>query len=454
MIEFELNELATLAGGELTGGNLSVKRVSTDSRDCKEALFVALKGGRFDAHDFIESALKNGAAALGVSRDVKAQVPVLKVADTLRLLGLCGKAVRQKSSAKIISLTGSCGKTTVKELTCGIMSQCGKTVATAGNFNNDVGVPLTLMRLEKDTEFAVIEQGASHPQDISRTCEFVQADTALINNAGSAHIEGFGSLEGVYLGKSEILQDVLSRGGKGAVPADSPWTERWKRDFAGAFEEGRLVTFGTAEDAYVRVSDINAHSDGVSCKIAALDQSFEITLPLLGVHNAMNAAAACALSLISGAPFGALKPGLLSYKPVKGRLCAHDLQGLTLIDDAYNASFDSVIAAIDVLKGARGTRVLIFGDMGELGGEALELHRRVGDYARGKIDRLWCLGSLTAQSVEAFGNGARLFESREALTDEVAKLVASGYASFLVKGSHAMHMDLVNEAIRGLGEKK
>lgn len=453
MIEFDLSELAVLSGGSLTGGNMKISRVSTDSRDCRGALFVALKGERFDAHDFIESALKNGAAALGVSREVRADVPVLRCGDTLRLLGLCGQAVRRKSRAKVISLTGSCGKTTVKELTCGIMSQCGRTVATAGNFNNDVGVPLTLMRLEQDTEFAVIEQGASHPHDISRTCEFVQADTALINNAGSAHIEGFGSLEGVYLGKSEILHDVLSRGGTGAVPADSSWTPRWKQDFAKAFAEGRLVTFGTGDDAYVRVSDISAHSDGVSCKIAALGQSFEITLPLLGAHNAMNAAAACALSLISGAPFEALKPGLLSYRPVKGRLCAHELNGITLIDDAYNASFDSVIAAIEVLSHTRGCRVLIFGDMGELGNEAESLHCRVGEYARGRVDRLWCLGKLTAESVAAFGENARLFENREALMNEVSKLVASGYASFLVKGSHAMHMDLVNEAIRGLGEK-
>lgn len=452
MIEFNLKELATLSGGRLFGGELKISSVSTDSRNCRGALFIALKGERFDAHNFIESALKNGAVALGISKDIQASVPILQVEDTLRLLGQCGQLVRMHSQSRVISLTGSCGKTTVKELTAGIMSQCGQTIATQGNFNNDVGVPLTLMRIEPTTQYAVIEQGASHPHDISRTCEFVKADTALINNAGSAHIEGFGSLEGVYLGKSEILDDVLSRGGMGAIPADSPWFSRWKSDYQEAFSQGRLVTFGRYQDAYVRVFDIVTHSDGVSCKIAAQDQSFEVILPLLGEHNAMNAAAACALALISGAPFAALKPGLLSYRPVKGRLCAHEYPKLTLIDDAYNASFDSVIAAIDVLSHTRGCRVLVFGDMGELGSEALALHRRVGEYARDRIDRLWCLGSLSLESVRAFGGNARHFESREALIEAVKTLVTAGYASFLVKGSHAMHMDLVNEAIRGLGE--
>lgn len=462
MIPFKLRELCASAKGSLSGDDLTVNAVATDSRKTAGALFIALKGERFDGHDFLDKAIAGGAVALGVSREPdksildlcsQRHISVLRCADTLRLLGLSGKIVRDKSRAHVVSLTGSCGKTTVKELTALILSKKGRTLATAGNFNNDIGVPLTLLNLEQDTEFAVIEQGASHPQDIARTCEFVGSEVALINNAGSAHIEGFGSLRGVYLGKSEILQDVFSRGGIGIVPSDSNWIDDWKSDFNSQLREGRLLTFGSSEDDFVTVSGIKTTLDGVSCKIKAQGYEFSVTLPLLGAHNAMNAAAACALALKAGADVSMLKDGLLSYKPMAGRLCVKKFSGFTLIDDAYNASFNSVIAALDVLSQCEGRRVFIFGDMGELGSEAVSLHEKVGVHARHCVDELWCLGSLSEHTCKAFGAGAVHFASHEELIKVALDLASSSsYASFLVKGSHAMHMDLVNNALIKSGE--
>ena len=456
MIDFSLGELKELCKGTLVGKDLTVKAVSTDSRNCRGALFVALHGERFDAHDFVNNAVSNGAVAVAVSRDVGSlSVPLLRCQDTLRLLGFCGLCVRKKSRAKVVSLTGSCGKTTVKELTAGILRLCGNTVSTRGNFNNDVGVPLTLLELNKDTQYAVIEQGASHLHDISRTCKFVCADVALINNAGSAHIEGFGSKKGVYLGKSEILQDVFSRGGVGIVPSDSEWFECWKSDFSEAYSQGRLLTFGTHKDDFVRLVKVKTSEEGISFSLNAAGECFETALPLLGVHNAMNAAAACALSLCAGAKSACLKQGLEKYRPMQGRLCVRRFGSFTLIDDAYNASFNAVLAAADVLSGCHGHRVMILGDMGELGSEASHLHSKAGEYAKGRADELWCLGELTKQSCAAFGKGAKHFESQEALIKAACELAKSElHACFLVKGSHAMHMDLVNQALVKLGEKQ
>ncbi len=449
MIEFKLSELAEIAGACLQGADLGIKKVSTDSRDCKGALFIALKGERFDAHDFIGKAVENGAAAVGVSRDISlpAGVSVIKCADTLRLLGLAGLLVRQKCPAKVVSLTGSCGKTTVKELTAAILSEVGKTQCTKGNFNNDVGVPLTLLSLEKDTQYAVIEQGASHLKDIGRTCEFVRSQAALINNVGGAHIEGFGSYEGVYKGKSEILDDVLSRGGIGILPRDSQWFESWQRDYEKAFTEGKIMTFGSHPDSDVRFSGVSESADGVSFTISYKDKSFAASLNMLGAHNASNAAAACALSLAAGAPFDALKTGLSKAKTLKGRLTVTDYKNFTLIDDAYNASFNAVIAALDTLKLQQGRRVMIFGDMGELGSAAEELHRGVGEHARDCVDEILCEGQLTKFTAQAAGARGMHFESRAALISHLEELINKERCCFLIKGSHAMRMDEIGQAL-------
>lgn len=447
MIDFDLSEAAELSGGTLTGKDVRISRVSTDSRDCRGALFIALRGEKFDGHDFTGQAEQNGAVALGVSRPCGGTLPRITCPDTLRLLGLCGLICRRCSRAKVLSLTGSCGKTTVKEFCASILARCGRTVATAGNFNNDVGVPLTLLCLERDTEFAVIEQGASHPGDIRRTCEFVQADVALINNAGTAHLSGFGSLEGVYLGKSEILDDVLSRGGMGIVPRESPWYERWQHDYASYFKAGKLFSFGRGPECLVSCGGEHMEEGKLCFELKIPEASFKVRLALPGLHNALNAAAACSLCILAGAPAEALRQGLESAAAIKGRLNFRDLGRLVLIDDTYNASFDAVTAALDLLKAQDGYKIMILGDMGELGADEQRLHAQVGEHARSCVDELLALGPLSVFSCTAAGSCAHHFDSAGELIKYATSLAAGRRCVFLVKGSHAMHMEKIGRAL-------
>lgn len=523
MIPFSLNELAAAAGGRVVCGShcsvdpasAAIAQVSTDSRKVDaHTLFIPLKGERFDGHDFIVGALEKGACAIASSRSIeelKAAVgpalekcAVIECEDTLRLLGLSGQLVRRRCHAVTGAITGSCGKTTVKEMTASIMAQRGKTLFTEGNFNNDVGVPLTLLRLDDSYDYAVIEQGASHLCDIARTAEFVEADYALITNAGDAHIEGFGSAEGVFKGKSEILDRLYSMHkpegdagagavvgagagadcaagsacscssstagdrvkGIGIVPHDSKWIENWKSRYAQAFDCGRLLTFGEHEDATMRVTDIvcKTVTEG-GCEHSELcfhlhcsDKRFacdgDLSIKALGRHNAINAAGAALLALVMGARAEDIAPGIAASENIGGRLTPIFYDGgLTLIDDAYNASFNAVIAAVDTLNGFNGRRIMIFGDMGELGAAATDLHTRVGAHAKGRIDSMLCVGPLTSHTVEAMGEGASHFDSHEQLFEKLAGMMAQARSdgqsvTCLVKGSHAMHMDKVTAFIR------
>ena len=457
MISFYLSELAKKAQGNLNGKDVKIQAVTTDSRVCPEdSLFIALKGEKYDAHDFIDKAIANGATALGVEKDIDCEIPFIKCNDTLRLLGLAGLCVREKCPAKIGAVTGSCGKTTVKEMAFSILSKAGKALCTNGNFNNDVGVPLTLLRLDENLDFAVIEQGASHLQDIKRTCEFVKADAAVITNVGEAHIEGFGSAYGVYKGKSEILDDVLARGGIGVVPSCSQWIDNWKQDYKDAFNAGKIRTFGFNDDDFVKVSNVISSSTGVSFNLTYAAETICVKLDLIGEHNAQNAAAAASLCLSLGVDFSCIKPGLESVAAVKGRLHAQKFENFTLIDDAYNASFNAVLSSIDTLKSFDGYKVLIFGDMGELGDEAINLHEKVGLYAKDKIDLLLCVGPLSTMSVEKAGTKAMHFINHKDLVNFVKEEVLKQHkdAVILVKGSHAMHMELITNPLIDLGTGK
>lgn len=457
MIPFYLSELAKKAGAVLSGDDVQVKSVTTDSRNCpKGSLFIALKGEKFDAHDFLDKAVASGAAALGIRDGADFAVPYVKCSDTLRLLGLSGLLVREKCKAKIGAVTGSCGKTTVKEMAYSILNQGFNAMCTDGNFNNDVGVPLTLLRLDDKLDYAIIEQGASHKDDIKRTSEFVQADAAVITNVGKAHIEGFGSARGVYEGKSEILDAVLARGGIGIVPSCSEWIDEWKKDYKEAFLQGRMLTFGFNDDDFVKVSKVESTNREVSFTLTAQGQSAQIKLNLLGKHNAQNAAAAAALCLSLGCDFKYIKPGLENTSSVKGRLQVKKFRDFTLIDDAYNASFNAVLSGIDSLSSFAGFKVMVFGDMGELGDEAVSLHEKVGLYAQNKINLLLCLGPLSRRSVEKAGSFARHFDSHEALFSFLKNEVLKQHddAVILVKGSHAMHMDLITQKLIELSESK
>ncbi len=497
MIPFTLRELAALAPelkimpGAQGAGSL-VQQVLTDSRlDCKGALFIALQGERFDGHTFVEQAAAQGAAQLGVSaaffkarseqcKALQGQgISLIVAEDTQRLLGLCALCVRMKSQARVCALSGSCGKTTVKEMTAAILANKGKVLATCGNFNNDVGVPLTLLNLEPDTAFAVIEQGASHRGDLQRTCEFVRAQSALINNVGKAHIEGFGSAEGVYLGKRELIEDVLASGGTGIVPGAGPWSERFLSDFVTEREQGRLLTFGPADAEQarrlhlldpqdptvvpardyaarastfaVRVNQIESGPQGLSFVLEGREgQRALISLNQLGAHNALNAAAAATLALSAGADFADIAPGLARCRSLQGRLCLQQSGPVTLIDDAYNASFNAVVAGIEVLSGFKDCcRVLVLGDMGELGSESEALHRACGESACGKVDAMLSIGPLCRYADAAFNGFKAHCADHEELCARLLELIelkaaAGQRCCVLVKGSHAMQMGRVS----------
>ena len=444
--------------------DMQISRVSTDSRaELEGALFIALKGENFDGHDFVEAAADKGAIAVGVSTDwyashpevvkrlLERKVMVITCADTLRLLGLTALAVRNEFQGKVAALSGSCGKTTVKEMCAAILKQCGNVLYTQGNFNNDVGVPLTLLRLESCHDFAVIEQGASHLHDLERTCEFVLSDAALITNVGQAHIEGFGSAEGVYRGKSELLTDAFARGKVGIVPSDSPWYERWCTDFAKEKAQGRLLSFGSHDFDFVKVSHVAQSPQGGICfTLTHAGQSLDFELAMLGLHNACNAAAAAALALSVGADFAAVGRGLSACRNMQGRLQLIQRGNLALIDDAYNASFDAVIAGIRTLASFKDSfKVLVFGDMGELGEAKENLHRKVGEAAASEVDAMYCIGPLSELSSSAFA-GSRHFAAHADLNAALAELIDAKLAEgqqvvVLVKGSHSMQMHQVND---------
>lgn len=485
MITFTLKELAQLARLE-TRSEQAIAAVSTNSKEIgPQCLFVPLKGERFDGHDFIAGAVAQGAVAYVSSRPDETEAGAIKVAcpNTLRLLGKCGQLVRRKSQALVCAITGSCGKTTVKEMTAAILSQCGPTLATQGNFNNDVGVPLTLLNLSAEHQYAVIEQGASHLLDIARTAEFVESDFALITNVGEAHIEGFGSREGVYQGKSELLTNLFARfpepngdgalplgRGIGIVPGDSPWWPQWQQDFAQQLKQGRLLSFGESESATMRVSAVEQEGDKLSftlsCTVPGLELNERITLNTLGRHNAINAAGAALLGRVMGASPAQIVAGLTASSNLTGRLTPHRFAcGLTVIDDAYNASFNAVLAALDTLKQCPGFRVMVFGDMGELGDAALQLHYQVGEAACARVDAFLALGPLSQEAIAAiaacdapakvitnFSHSASHEELIPRLSATIKAELEQGHeVTCLVKGSHAMHMEKVVAALLELG---
>ena len=478
-LQAHLPELRIFPGSSSAAAeNTAVCQVVTDSRaDCRGALFIALTGERFDGHRFLQTAASKGAAMLGVSSDwalahgsdiarFNAQgITVSAAPSTLDLLGYCALCVREQCDIPVASLSGSCGKTTVKEMTAAMLGQQGKVLYTQGNFNNDVGVPLTLLNLTADTDYAVIEQGASHLGDLARTCRFVKAQTAVLTNIGQAHIEGFGSEEGVYLGKSELIQDVLSRGGRAAVPGDGPWTFRFAVDFASYIKQGRLVFFsGSGADSEALLPGlplitsakvISSGPAGIRFNLTCHEQHMtqEVTLSMLGEHNAANAAAAAALALLTGAQVQSVYAGLKQCRSLAGRLNLKQLGAVTLIDDAYNASFNAVTAGLNTLGSFKDCcRIAVLGDMGELGSAAESLHAEVGTAAQGQADALFTLGPLTRATAESYGSSgfnchAGSHEKLAAMLEQfiAQKLRAGQRVCVLVKGSHAMQMQRVND---------
>lgn len=432
-----LSRLSADLGGCLRGLDAEIVGAAIDSRTIQPGeLFVALSGSRVDGHDYVRAASAAGAAAALVGRAVPGQLPQWIVPDAGQTLAALGCWVRQHCSAtRVVAVTGSNGKTTVKEMLAAILACSGETLATAGNYNNELGVPLTLCRLRQRHRYAVLELGASAPGEIRRLTQWTRPNVGVITNAGPAHLEGFGSVAGVARGKGELFEG-LADDGIAVINADDPFADLWRR-LAGP---RRCITYGLARQADVRAAaaasgQLELHWNG---------RTLPVRLRLPGRHNRLNALASAATALALEVPGPTIRAGLEAMRPVPGRLCWREgIGGAHILDDTYNANPASLAAAIRVLAESPGRRWLVLGDMGELGDTARRLHRRAGWLARvGGVERLFTIGELAAESAAGFGPGAERFDDRAVLVEVLSAELGPDVA-VLIKGSRSAAMDIV-----------
>lgn len=426
---------------QLQQGDVEFTRVNTDSRTLAEGeLFIALRGERFDAHDFINDAVAKKPCGLVVERffpDIK--LPQLVVSDSLLALGQIAALHRSLFLRPIIAITGSSGKTTVKTLLSGILAECGSTHATKGNFNNHIGVPLTLLQLEAHHQFAVIEMGASGPAEIEYLCSLAKPQITMINNVMAAHIQGFGSLQGVARAKGEIYA-ALPTTGTAVVNID----DRFAPDWLAALTNRRVIRVSFQNrDADCFAQDIEPSANSIEFSINLQGASTQVSVNAQGEHNVRNALMAAACASAVGANLQQIKQGLANFAPVAGRMSRHiGVNDAQIIDDSYNANPGSVRAAIDVLA-QKSQGILVLGDLAELGVEAPELHAELGEYARAKkIGNLFTVGTLSENASRAFGNAAQHFADQSSLVEHLKK-IANKDTTLLIKGSRSAAMDLV-----------
>lgn len=450
MKPLRLSEIARMAGGHLDGEDVMVDAIASDTRAMPEggrALFVALKGERFDGHDHVADAALHGARAALVSHAVVAEIPQVGVADTERALAAIAAALQSGRSGKVVAITGSNGKTSVKTMLLSILQSAGRAYANPGNRNNEIGLPLAVIDAPDDADFAIYEMGAGKPGDIAYLTTVVRPDVSLVNNIAPAHLERMGSLLGVADTKAAIY-DALPADGVAVINADDAFAPY----FAERAHGRRLIRFGIEASADIRARDIRVDAGGMRFVLIAPEGEAEVTLALPGRHNVRNALAAAALALGAGASFDAVVTGLEAARPVAGRLVRHVLgNGATLIDDSYNANPGSLNAAIDLLSTStqaegQGDAWLVLGDMRELGADAQALHAEAGRRAKAAgIARMYALGELSAHAAQAFGEGARTFDSHAALAEALQRDLAAGITApaILVKGSRGSAMDRV-----------
>ncbi|MXP66847.1 UDP-N-acetylmuramoyl-tripeptide--D-alanyl-D-alanine ligase [Pantoea sp. Nvir] len=450
MIPVSLKTLAEISGGDLYGSNLTLTHVTTDTRQVtQDSLFIALIGKHFDAHTFALDSIARGVKALLVNKYLPVSVPQVVVADTRIALGKLAAWVRQNSKARFIALTGSSGKTSVKEMTAAILRQCGETLYTSGNLNNDFGVPITLLRLTKEHQYAVIELGANHPGEISYITDLVRPESALVNNLAAAHLEGFGSLAGVAKEKGEIFKGLLADG-TAIFNTDSNDRLSWQK----YLHNKRVWSFSPqAADSDFTARDIAISTNSTYFTMHTPCGDIVVKLPLLGIHNVANALAAAALALSVDASLSDVQSGLQKLQAMPGRLFPIRLSKHQLIlDDSYNANLGSMIVAAQVLSNMPGYRVLVVGDMAELGEETEQCHRKVGLTVKAAgVDRVLSVGTCSAIISESSEVGEH-FDNKTALTKRLRKLLSEHRElTVLIKGSRSAAMEHVVQNLQEMG---
>lgn len=458
MTPMTLSRIAQAIGGRLVGDDRTVDALVTDTRRLDVAgapLFVALRGERFDGNDYVAQAAERGAAAALVSREVTVEIPQVVVADTERALAALAASVQRGRATKVVAVTGSNGKTSVKALVTAILEAAapGRAYSTPGNRNNEIGLPLAVLDAPDDALFAVYEMGAGKPGDIAYLTDIVRPDASLVNNIAPAHLERMGSLLGIADTKAAIY-DALPADGVAAINADDAFAPY----FAERAHGHRILRFALDADADLTARDIALDAEGSRFVLVSPEGEADIALAMPGRHNVLNALAAAALAMGVGIDLPAIAAGLNAARPVGGRLNVHRLPGgAVLIDDSYNANPGSLQAAIDTLAAAGGERWLVIGDMRELGADTAALHAGVGRRAKASgVSRLYALGPLSAGAAEAFGEGGRVFEDHAALAAALhADIAAAANAPrVLVKGSRGSAMDrIVNDLLAGGGDR-
>ncbi|HHE9403608.1 UDP-N-acetylmuramoyl-tripeptide--D-alanyl-D-alanine ligase [Haemophilus sp. HN_Hi02] len=445
MIKLSTVQLAQILQAKLIGDeNVQVEEINTDTRkSVSNSLFFALKGEKFDAHQYLDQAVSQGALALVVQQENSSiLVPQLVVKDTRIALGELAKWLREKINPRTVAMTGSSGKTTVKEMTASILQHTAASseavLFTNGNFNNDIGVPLTLLRLTEKHRFAVIELGANHQNEINYTTKLVQPNAALINNIAPAHLEGFGSLAGVVQAKGEIYRG-LTKNGVAIINAEHNHLAIWQKEIS-----NHAIQYFNGKDYSVK--NVQGNEQGSTFTLVSPQGEIDISLPYLGEHNVKNALAATALAMNVGATLADVKAGLEQRSQVKGRLFPIQVTpNLLLLDDTYNANKDSLCAAIDVLKSYDAFRILCVADMKELGENSLAIHREVGQYVKSSnLDLVCSYGNESAVISEAVLG--KHFTDKTEMVDFLVPLIENQLQQnnkvvVLGKGSRSMKME-------------
>jgi UDP-N-acetylmuramoyl-tripeptide--D-alanyl-D-alanine ligase len=447
-----LSDAAKLAGGELVGEDRPYGAVSTDSRTLSPgALFVALRGPNFDGSAFVAAAAARGAIGALVERTASSALSQVVVPDALRALQALAKAWRAQFTLPVVAVAGSNGKTTAKEMTAAILARMGLCMATHGNLNNHIGVPVTLMRLEASHRTAVIEMGANRIGDVAELMSVAQPTVGLITNAGAEHLEGFGNLDGVAKGEGETVS-CLNPDSVAVINADDAYAAYWR----GIASAKRIITFGVHAAA-----DFSARNVIQAIERGEFATRFTLVCPLGeraimlkagGAHNIGNALAAAAAASAAGASLEEIALGLADFRAVSGRLqLKPGTRDSWLIDDSYNANPSSVRAGLEVLRSLPGVTWMVLGDMAELGESSQDSHAHIGSYARDcGIKRLFAVGALSSRAVETFGSGGEWFPDVESLIRRLQTELSPG-VTVLIKGSRVNRLERVVQALTGGG---
>jgi UDP-N-acetylmuramoyl-tripeptide--D-alanyl-D-alanine ligase len=444
-----LRDFALACGGRLHGADRSYSGVSTDTRTIgKGELFVALHGPNFNGNEFVGAAVAAGAAGAVVDSERRESLSQVVVGDTQKALEAAARRWRGTFSIPVVGVAGSNGKTTVKEMIAAILSQVGNTLSTRGNFNNHIGVPLTLFRLEAAHRFAVIEIGSNHAGEVAALVDLAKPTVGIITNAGAEHLEGFGSLENVARAEGEMVEG-LEPSGIAVINADDEFADLWR-----GLTRARVVSFGARNPADFSASglrtDVGPQGFITRFKLTCPAGSTDIELQLAGEHNVVNALGAAAAAVSAGATLQHVAAGLATMRAVKGRLQFKLARsGAWIVDDSYNANPSSMRAGIDVLAGLEGRKWLVIGDMAELGDFADSSHVEIGEYARSRgIERLFATGKLAALAAKSFGARGEWFADWESMAKALAAQ-SDATVRMLIKGSRMNRLERVVAALVG-----